>query len=543
MQQADLTKDQTADLILTNGNIITLNKDMPKATTVAVKNGQFMDIGNKNLIHSWKGRNTEVVDLRGKTLLPGFIESHMHPTIYGLNLLEVDCRPSNAPTIDHILGEVSTVAQSMPQGQWIRGYGWNDTKLLENRYPTRWELDRVAPNHPVILKRTDNHMSVVNSKALELSGITEETSDPEGGHIQKDPGTGELTGLLQENAMALISVPEYTVDDITKGMKKAQEHFAKWGITTVHDMLTLGKEFSAYQRLIENKDLKVRVRPWFLAIDEMGHKGILDEVLALGIRTGFGNDLLKVQGVKFFLDGSGSGGTAAVSEPYDNSDYKGILYHDEEFFTPYVKKSVSAGLRVAVHAIGDSAIEVAVKSFESAQKTLDITSMRNRVEHCALPTDDHLSRMKKLNLVAASSVGFIYDNGDSYLHHLGSDRMERLYPHKSFKEYGIVAPGNSDLPVVNGNPFEGIYGAVTRKTATGTVLDDVQNISVMDALKAYTTDAAYSSFEEESIGVIKKYAKADMIVVSDNPFDVDHENLKEIEVEQTYMNGLLMYSK
>jgi predicted amidohydrolase YtcJ len=168
--------------------------------------------------------------------------------------------------------------------------------------------------------------------------------------------------------------------------------------------------------------------------------------------------------------------------------------------------------------------------------------MRNRIEHCALPTEDQLKRMKKLELIAASSIGFLYHIGDSYMNNLGPERMKNVYPHKSFKEHGIIAPGNSDLPVTGGNPWTGIYAAVTRKTITGQVLDDTQNISVEDALRAYTVDAAYSSCEEQTIGIIKPSAKADLIVVSHDPYKLDKELLKDIEVECTYMNGKLIYS-
>lgn len=183
-----------------------------------------------------------------------------------------------------------------------------------------------------------------------------------------------------------------------------------------------------------------------------------------------------------------------------------------------------------------------MKSFEEANQSVDFQKMRNRIEHCGLPTDDHLSRMKDRELVAASSIGFLYHIGDSYIENLGPKRIKRAYPHKSFKNYGIVVPGNSDLPVTEGNPWTGTYVSVTRKTITRQVLDSVQNISVIDALKAYTADAAYSSFEENNIGVIKPEAKADMIVVAENPLSAKVEKLKDFQVEQTYLGGELVYS-
>ncbi|MEC5423283.1 amidohydrolase [Virgibacillus sp. C22-A2] len=532
-----------ADLILINANVITMDEALPKANSVVVKDGLIIFVGDKEDSLSWQGDNTEITDLNGKTVLPGFVESHIHPALYGLNLLEIDCRTPQVSSIEDILIKVQEQTGETQEGQWIRGWGWDDSKLQEKRNPTRWDLDKVAPNHPVILKRTCSHVAVANSKALEISGITKETKDPKGGHIVHDEFSGEITGLLQEKAQGLLSIPHYEFKDVVKGMKLAQKDFAKWGITTVHDMSTQTAELQVYQYLLENDELDVRVRPWIWALDQNGMTGLHNEVLSTGLRSGFGNDMLKIQGMKFMLDGSVGGRTAAVNESYENSNDKGILYCDVKDVSPYMKQAMESGLRVAIHGIGERAIEVALQGFEEASKSMDISTMRNRIEHCALPTENHLSRMKKMELIAGSSIGFLYHIGDSYLNNLGSERMKRVYPHKSFKEYGIVAPGNSDLPVTGGNPWTGIYAAVTRKSMTGQVLDETQNISVFDALKAYTSDAAYSSFEEQSIGVIRPLGKADIIVVSDDPFDIDVENLKDINVESTFINGRLIYSE
>lgn len=534
-------KDQ-ADLIFINGNILTMDEEMSEANSVVVKNGTVQFVGDQNEALAFEGAQTEIIDLKGKTMMPGFIESHIHPTLYGLNLLKLDCRPENTPSIDALLKKIEEAVQEAADGEWIIGWGWDDSKLLEKRAPTRWDLDKVAPDHPVFLTRTCAHMAVVNTKALELSGVGVETEDPDGGHIERDLQTGEITGLLQEKAQGLIALPKDGFEELVKGMKLAQKDFAKWGITTIHDMSTQTAEMRVYQDLLNDGALTVRVRPWMWAIAQNDWTGHLDEVLSLGIRSGFGNDMIKIQGMKFMLDGSVGGRTAAVAEPYENDSATGILYSEVEDVAPAMEKSLSAGLRVAIHGIGERAIEVAIQAFEKAHEKVDITQMRNRIEHCALPTDDHLKRMKKLELIAASSIGFLYHIGDSYMNNLGPERMKRVYPHKSFKEYGLVAPGNSDLPVTGGNPWTGIYAAVTRKTVSGQVLDTTQNISVEDALKAYTTDAAYSSCEEEMIGVIKLYAKADLIVVAKDPFKVDVEQLKEIEVEQTYMDGNLVYT-
>ncbi|MBM7553343.1 amidohydrolase [Thalassobacillus pellis] len=530
------------DLIFINGNVITMNEEAPSASAVVVTNGEVRYAGENEQALIWRDDGTEVVDLEGKTLMPSFIESHLHPSIYGLTLLEVDCKPDTTPSIETLMEKIREKAVSLQEGEWIKGFGWDDSRLLEKRNPTRWDLDEVAPNHPVVIKRACAHMAVANSKALEISGISEHTPNPQGGNIEWD-AEGRLTGLLQEKAQGLLAAPKYDQDDMAEGMKRAQEKFAAWGITTVHDMSTQTDDLQLYQRLLEKNELNVRVRPWMWAIDQNGFSGSLENVLNVGLRSGFGNELLKIQGLKFMLDGSVGGRTAAVSEAFEGTENTGILYNTFEEIAPLMKRGIEAGLRIAIHAIGDRAIDVAVDSFAAIHNSKDITGMRNRIEHCILPTTEHLEKMKELKLIAGSSLGFFYQIGDNYTSKLGKERMKHAFPHKSYKEYGIIAPGNSDLPVTDGNPWMGIYSAVTRKTSSGQAVGEEENICVWDALKAYTSDAAYSSCEEEMLGVIKPNAKADLMVISDNPLEIDPEKLTEIQTERTYLQGTLIFDQ
>lgn len=531
-----------ADMIFMNGHIMTMDKDLPNARAIVVKDGTIQYVGETESALNWKGNHTKIVDLKGKTLMPGFIESHVHPVEYAIKLLEIDCRATSAPSIEDVLEKIKEQTQLTPENEWIRGWGWDDSKLIEKRKITRWDLDKVSPNHPVILKRTCGHVAVANSKAFEISGITKETPQPKGGNIEYDD-SGEMTGILEELAQDLLALPEYAYEDLVKGFELAQKDFVKWGITTVHDMSAIQENMKLYQDFLAREHLTVRVRPWIWALNQNGWKGHLNQTLSLGIKSGFGNDMIRIQGMKYMLDGSVGGRTAAVNEPYENDETKGILYFSVEEIAPYMKQAILGDLRVSIHAIGERAIEVSIQAFEEAHKEVNISNMRNRIEHCALPTEDHLKRMKELGLIAASSVGFIYHIGDSYIKNLGPERMKRVYPHRTFIDYGIIAPGNSDLPVTGGNPWTGIYGAVNRKTISGQVSDDVQNISAYEGIKAYTVDAAYSSCEEHQIGVIKESAKADLIIVSDNPLEMDTEKLKDIVVEQTFMDGKCVYKK
>ncbi|QAS53470.1 amidohydrolase [Halobacillus litoralis] len=529
-----------ADLIFINGHVLTMEDDTPPKQAVAVKGGKVVFAGDSEEALLLKNEQTEIVDLKGKTLMPSFIESHIHPSIYGVTLLEVDCKPEATPSIPAIKEKISRVAESTAEGEWILGWGWDDSKMEDKRNPTRWDLDEAAPDHPVVLKRACAHMAVANTKALSLSGITDETPDPAGGNIERDE-QGRLTGLLQEKAQGLLKAPEYTHDDMVKGLKLAQDKFASWGVTTVHCMSTQTADLQLYQSLLDQKELNVRVRPWLWAIDQNGFDGAMDEVLKVGLRSGFGNDMVKIQGLKFMLDGSVGGKTAAVSEPYLGTQESGILYNTVEEIAPLLNKSIDAGLRTAIHAIGDRAIDVAINSYADINQSTSITHMRNRIEHCIFPTFQQIRQMKDLELVAGSSVGFLYHIGDNYMNKLGEERMEHAFPHRSFKEAGVTAPGNSDLPVTDGNPWTGIYGAVTRKTSNGQVIGEEESIRVYDALKAFTVDAAYSSFEEETLGVIKPGAKADLMIISDNPLEINVEKLLEIETVSTYLEGRRIY--
>ncbi len=536
---------QSKEYVFFNGQVITMDATKPQASVVKTKDGIITYVGTeKGTPDPLSGTETTYIDLKGRTLLPGFIDTHMHPGLYGASLLEIDCRAVTCDSIDKICDSVLKRAEETPNEQWLLGWGWDDSKLNERRNPTRWDLDKVSPHHPVILKRTCGHVAVVNSVALKLAGIDRDTPDPEGGHIVKDNETNEPNGILQERAMELVRVPSKTPHEMIHGISMAIDDFSRWGFTTVHDMSCGSMNMIAYQELNRDARLKVRLRPWYWALAQMDWEPSLDQLISLGIKSGFGDDMIKIQGVKLMLDGSVGGRTAAMKDPYEGqSDNRGIIFMPEEPFTVEAVKALKSGLRVAIHAIGERAIEICLNAIEAAAVDTPVDQMRNRIEHCAIPTDEQLARIKKLELVAGSSVGFVYWLGDSYIRNLGRERLKRVYPQKTFREWGIVAPANSDVPICDGNPMVGIYAAVTRRTMSGDVFDDVQNISVMDALKGYTIDAAFASFEEDRIGSITVGKASDLIVVSHDPLAIDHAALKDIEVELTMMNGTITYQK
>ncbi|GAA2001308.1 amidohydrolase [Brevibacterium samyangense] len=487
------------------------------------------------------GVDCEIVDLAGRYLMPGFVESHGHPTFYGVNLLNVDVRPAAVQSITEIQKAVQIAAENTAPGEWVLGAGFDETYILEGRMPTREDLDAVAPDVPVLLERTCTHMYVVNSKALELSGVDENTPVPAGGGMPKD-AQGRLTGLIQEDAKGLIAKPTTSDAKLEEGFRLAQQHFNSWGVTTVNDCIVTPQIMRFYERFDAKGDFSVRMRPWLYAVPLAEYQGLLDAAVGAGISSGFGNDMLRVQGVKFQLDGAMGPKTAAMCCPFEGTEEHGLLVHETETLVEAFRTAARGGLRMAIHAIGDAAIEQAFSALEATGELETITAARTRIEHSSLPTEEHLQRMVEWNLIASSSIGFVYHLGDSFPPVLGPERMKRLLPHRSYIDRGIVAPGNSDIPVTNGNPWEGIYGAVTRTTRTGQVLDTVQNITLAEAIKAYTWDAAYANCEEDAAGTIEVGKFADLQVYEENPFDLEPAQWLDLAPTRVYLGGTLVHS-
>lgn len=529
-----------ADLIITNADIYTMDESYPIAESMAVKNGKVIAFDQH--AEKLKGPSTKLLNLYKKTVLPGFIESHAHPLHYALNLLQLDLRAEMTPDIESILQAVREKAKVTPKGEWILGMGWDDSKMKEKRFPTIEELTEAAPDHPVFLKRTCVHNAVVNQKAFDVSGLPEIPNDPQGGHFHINLETGKPSGLIQENAMQEFTIPPFTTRQMMNTMIQAQEQFYRWGITTIHDMAVTPNEMKVYQQLQKEEKFRLKVRLWLWATDLMGWKGVQEAVLSLGVESGFGNDRLNIQGLKYMLDGSVGGKTAAVYEPFEgNENTRGILYMKQDQLNQLVSQAIKSNIRIAIHGIGERAIDMALNAITQAATPDENKKMRNRIEHCALPTENHLKKIADYGIIAVSSIGFVYSIGDSYLRNLGEKRATRVFPHASFKKYGIIAPGNSDLPVCDGNPLYGIYSAVTRKTVGGQELGKIEAISTEEAISAYTMDAAYSGCDENIIGSLSVGKYADFIVLEQNPFQVDPEIIKDIKVIQTVVEGETVY--
>jgi len=530
--------DHTTTLFF-NGNIITMNPDMPKATAFAVSNGRFSVVGTDSQVQSLFGSGIPKVDLKGKTVLPGFIESHNHISIYAANQLQADCTPGANNSIENIKKRIQSMAEETPDGQWIRGWGYDDTLIGDKRHLTCIDLDEASSKHPILIAHVSGHLAYVNSMALKIADVGPDTPQPEGGTIHKD-SHGNPTGLLMEpSAMNLITryTRAYTKSQLKKVLLDAMEHYNRFGITSTHDA-ALGyqgscrEECRAYRELETEGCLSLRV---YMTIMEHEYNAICEH----GLGTGFGSEFLKIGSVKMFQDGSIQAMTGALSKDYHNKKgFRGELIHPQETLEQLVVKFHNQDLQIAVHANGDRAIESVIQAFEKAQEQNPRSNHRHMLIHCQMASLDHIKRMKTAGIVPSYFVNHVYYWGDRHCNlFLGPDRARDIDPLGFSLNEGLIFSLHSDLPVTPVDPIFSIHNAVNRVTRKGLVLGEEQRIPVLEALKAYTINAAYCSFEEDIKGSIETGKLADFTVLSDDPLTIVPENIKDIQVRATAVGG------
>ena len=535
-----------ADRVLINGKIITVDQADSIVEAVAIKDGKFLARGSTPEIMTLVGDRTEVLDLEHKTVLPGIIDSHTHPSLAASLVTEINCRQPAVQSIRDILRMVSERADELGPGRWVRGGNFNDSKLSEKRHITRWELDEAAPHNPVFILSDTGHQCLVNSTALELAGIGRHTQDPPGGKIDRDQNN-EPTGLLYETATVLATrvIPPYTVEELKEGFKAVLDQFSEWGITSTHDASGYNLAIRAYQQLLKEGVKKVRLN-LMVSVFPKEPDGInLNEALTnLGIESGFGNDWLKVMTLKIMGDGSGAGGTAGVYEPQNRGPQGlGIMMTDPDIMEQLVLKAHQSGLRCSIHSIGDRGIDLALDCIEKAQKMKPIPDMRHRLEHNSCCTPRQLQRIKELGVTPSSSIGYMYGLGDQYYENFGPERSRWLHPHRTMQEMGIIAGGNNDCPITFYGPFVQMYAAVTRKTGSGKVIGPEEAISLMDAIRLYTWNGAYLAKEEDRLGSIEPGKLADLIVIDRDILSLPPEELLETKVLMTIVDGKTVYQR
>ncbi len=517
-----------ADLALINGNIITINPSRPQAQAVAIKNSRIIKVGENAEIESLIKKSTKVVDLNRKTVIPGLIDTHIHMAGFGKTLTEISLR--GVQSIKEMQDKLKERVEKAEEEEWILGRGWDQDRLKEKRYPTRWDLDELSPNNPVVFTRVCGHVCVVNTRTLEKAGITAETTPPSGGKIDKDSKTGEPTGILRENAMDLVHriISKPSEHQLMKACRLACQKAVEAGLTSVHWIINSEVEIRTIQKLRAQKELPLRV--YILIPVEL-----FDHLVGLGLSTSFGDDMVRIGGVKIFADGSLGARTAALHKSYiDDSSTRGMMIHSKEKLEELILKTHKARLQLAVHAIGDRAIEAVLTDLEKALKIQPRKDHRHRVEHASVLNKKLIKHMKKLGVIASVQPHFVVS--DFWVaDRLGPKRARWAYPFKTLIQEGVQIAGGSDCPVEPINPLLGIWAAVSRKSFLE------EQISVYEALRMYTIDAAFASFEEDAKGSIEVGKLADLVVLSHDPRKVPPDKIKDIVVEMTFVEGRMVY--
>jgi len=532
-----------ADLVFINGSVITVDEYDRVCEAVAVAGNRILHVGGSREVETLAGPGTKVVDLKGRSLLPGFVDAHCHPGLHGAVTLQIRCDRKSIRSIQDIKLEIRKRASCTIAGEWILGWGYNETKLIERRHPTRWDFDEVAPEHKVFITRTCGHIAVANSRVLAEFGIGRETPDPDGGRIERD-SRGEPTGVLFEQAKNSIRMqiqPSYP--DLEKAMVVMNRDFLRLGITSAHDASGVNPdEIRLFQKGVTQGWLQVRI---YFSVRVSGPTMELGEhYLRSGLVTGFGNERLRLGPYKLMIDGSGSGRSAAMREPYpDDPTNYGISYVKQKELDESILRAHKTGYQVSIHAIGDRAIEMALLGFKRALNQYPRKDHRHRIEHCGFLDGPMIDEMLHLGIVPDLGLPFLYELGDNYIDVFGQERLACVYPLHSLLEKGIRTPLSSDTPVIDPNPMHGIYFALTRKTKSGKTVAPHESVSLMQAIRAYTAFGAYASFEENNRGSIEVGKLADLVVLSGNILETPPEDMLGISVDQTIVDGAVVYEK
>jgi predicted amidohydrolase YtcJ len=530
------TLPMQADLLLYNGIIYTLDPARPRAEAVAMAGDRIVAVGDGEL-RGILAPGGEALNLQGRTVLPGFTDCHAHFASYALRMRQINL--AGLTSKEAALGRVAARASETTPGRWLEGGGWDRNLWADPSFPARQELDRVAPRHPAALSSKCGHALWANSRALGLAGITTGTPDPVGGEIERSPATGQPTGILKEQAIALVRqvIPKPGSQEMREAMAQAIPHLHRMGLIGIHDCEG-AEAFSAFQQLATQGDLNLRVLMHIPV-------GNLDSATQLGLRTRLGDETLRIGAVKVFADGSLGARTAAMLEPYeDEADNQGIMVLPEEELKAVVERACQAGIAPTVHAIGDRATHAVLDAFEAHHPLWVTQGLRARMEHAQLLTPKDIRRLGRLGVIASMQPIHCTADMDMVDRHWGA-RGVGAYAFRSLLDAGARLAFGSDCPVENPDPLVGIHAAVTRRRADGFPGPEgwrpSERITVAEAVAAYTQVAAYASGEERLKGSITPGKLADVVVLSQDVFTVDPMDILQTEVLATILGGRVVH--
>jgi predicted amidohydrolase YtcJ len=528
-------EQEKPDIILYNGNILTVNDREPRAQAVAIARDRFLAVGSDADVLNLASAASKKIDLGGKTVTPGFIDAHSHPAEAGLmHLRMVDCDLRSISAIQAALRER---AAKTPPGEWVLGFKYDDTKTEEGRPLTVADLDAAVPDHPVHIEHRGGHTTYSNTLAFRKAGIDEKTPDPPGGKIDHDPVTGKLSGRVAESANALFekAIPQnFTRDDHREGVKLISKMLARTGITSATEAQGSPADLRAYQDAHESGDLLYRAYCFI-------NFHFLDAMIAAGNRTGLGDEWVRVGAVKMVCDGSISERTARLSAPYEGrpNDYGILVMTEEELYT-VGRKAHLAGWQIGTHANGDVGIDTTMRVYERLQKENPRRDPRFRLEHCTVVNDSLISRIKALGAIPTPFSTYVYYHGEK-MRYYGAERLNHMFALRSFIDAGIRPTQASDYPPGEFIPMMALQSEVTRTDTKGNVWGPKQRITVEEAIRVGTLNGAYASYEENIKGSIEAGKLADLVVLGRDPLKENPSTLVTIPVERTMAGGRWTY--
>jgi predicted amidohydrolase YtcJ len=539
-----------ADLVLLNGKIATMNEKNPWAEALVFSGDRIIFVGKNKMVKDYVTKETEVIDLKGRLALPGFNDAHLHFLGGGLNFPRVDLR--DCRSFEEIGERIKDKAGKLKSGSWILGRGWDHTLFNQGKWPDKTFLDKITPQNPVYLKRIDGHVGWANSLALQMSKIDQNCSSPEGGTIIKDAHTGEPIGILLENAMQLVEriIPKPSFEEQTLAIKEAVKEANRFGITSVQDNSDV-EVLEVYKKLLEKDELKVRVSEWLSLELIRNHEELKRLIESFPGKS----NLLKPGLLKIMADGTLGSRTAFLFEPYSDEPGKsGVFLHEEKELEDMVMLADKSGYQVGIHAIGDRANHIVLNIYEKIQKLTPEEKRRHRIEHCSVLREADILRFAKSGTVASVQPSFWSSDKKWLEQRLGKERMKGAYAFKSLLDSGTVLAFGTDWPVESLNPMLGIYSAVTRAVGAycHTPLQrnvethghaSLQKLTVEQAVKVYTLGSAYAEFQEKEKGSLEIGKLADMVVLSNDIFSIQSEEIKDTQVEMTILGGKVVLSK
>jgi predicted amidohydrolase YtcJ len=525
------------DFIVLNARVYTVDPALPRAEAFAVKNGRFVAVGTSDDVRNLKTPGTEVIDASGMTVTPGFIDAHSHPSWGGIaELLEVNC---DLRSVAAIKEAIARRASETPPGEWVKGFKYDDTKLRERRPVNRRDLDEAAPRNPVVVRHRGGHTAVYNSKAFEKAGVTAATPDPFGGKFYRE--NGELTGLAAEHANDVFAgiIPQgSTRAQRQAAVKLISELMTASGLTSVHETGGDRDNLVAFEDAYRAGELRFRMYLFPSAESDL-YQGLK----TAGIHTGFGDEWLRIGAVKFVADGSASERTMRMSTPFQGrpDDY-GIMTMTAEEIDAGVEDAYRHGFQVGIHANGDVTIAMVLDAYEKHRTIAPRPDPRPRIEHCSLVNAELLRRIKAVGAIPTPFYTYAHYHGEKWENY-GEEKMEWMFAHRSFLDYGIPVAAASDYTPGPYEPMMALQSLVTRKDFEGRVWGPSQRIALDEAIKVCTINSAYASFEENLKGSIESGKLADFVILEKDPRDVDPDHIKEIAIVRTVVGGRTMFRR